>query len=388
MRKLLFWFHLALGVSAGAVILIMSVTGVLLMYEKQMIAWFDQRDLPALSAGERRSVEELLTEAKAQKGMLPQALTVAADASVPVQLTYGREVFYQDPASGRILGGTNKGARAFFRSVTDWHRWLAASGDSRASGKAVTGASNLAFLAIVLSGAYLWLPRVWSRASVRAIAWFRGGLNGKARDFNWHNTIGVWCLVPLAFIVLGATVISYPWASNLVFQLADGKAPPPAARPGGEPERGGERVEPGVSGLARAWEAAAKETPGWRTVSLRVPATEAAPVSFTVDQGYPGQPQKRVSLTIDRATGAVRKAERFTDLTAGRQWRTWLRFVHTGEYYGLPGQTIAGIASLGGAFLVWTGIALSLRRFAAWRRRNDRAQGTGEEEMEPESAEV
>ena len=51
-------------------------------------------------------------------------------------------------------------------------------------------------------------------------AWFRTGISGKARDFNWHNVIGLWCAVPLFFVVAGALVISYPWASNLVYRLA------------------------------------------------------------------------------------------------------------------------------------------------------------------------
>jgi len=33
------------------------------------------------------------------------------------------------------------------------------------------------------------------------------------------------------------------------------------------------------------------------------------------------------------------------------------------EHPGLLGQTLAGIASLGACFLVWTGLALSWRRF-------------------------
>ena len=43
LRKVLFWCHLAAGVTAGVVILIMSVTGALLTYEKQIIAWADTR---------------------------------------------------------------------------------------------------------------------------------------------------------------------------------------------------------------------------------------------------------------------------------------------------------------------------------------------------------
>ena len=43
-----------------------------------------------------------------------------------------------------------------------------------------------------------------------------------------------------------------------------------------------------------------------------------------------------------------------------------MRFAHTGEVLGIPGQTVAGLVSAGGVVLVWTGIALALRRFLAW----------------------
>jgi hypothetical protein len=35
----------------------------------------------------------------------------------------------------------------------------------------------------------------------------------------------------------------------------------------------------------------------------------------------------------------------------------------------LTGEAVAGLASAGGAFLVYTGVALALRRLAAWRAR-------------------
>jgi hypothetical protein len=46
-----------------------------------------------------------------------------------------------------------------------------------------------------------------------------------------------------------------------------------------------------------------------------------------------------------------------------------MRFAHTGEVLGLFGQTVAGVVSAGGVVLVWTGIALALRRLVAWARR-------------------
>ena len=47
-RKLIFWLHLIAGVIAGAVILIMCVTGVALAFEKEIIAWAE-RDVRRIS---------------------------------------------------------------------------------------------------------------------------------------------------------------------------------------------------------------------------------------------------------------------------------------------------------------------------------------------------
>ena len=41
-RKTIFWLHLACGVSAGVVVLMMSVTGVVLTYERQAQVWEDR----------------------------------------------------------------------------------------------------------------------------------------------------------------------------------------------------------------------------------------------------------------------------------------------------------------------------------------------------------
>jgi uncharacterized iron-regulated membrane protein len=51
-----------------------------------------------------------------------------------------------------------------------------------------------------------------------------------------------------------------------------------------------------------------------------------------------------------------------------------MRFAHTGEVLGLPGQTVAGIVSAGAVVLVWTGFALAWRRFRAWLSRRSREQ--------------
>jgi uncharacterized iron-regulated membrane protein len=367
LRKLLFWPHLIAGTIAGAVILMMSVTGVLLMYEKQMISWADEREYRFAPQAARLAVEDLIRAVKASKGVMPSAVTLRSDPAAPAIFVMGRDGnLYVNPYTAEVLGSGSPAVRRFFRSVTEWHRWFGAEGDRRPAARAITGACNLAFLFLVCSGLYLWWPKRWTRQHLKPITLFRGGLSGKARDFNWHNVIGIWCAVPLFCVGLGATVISYPWASNMVYRLA-GSAPPKAQ---GSPRGGAEGDQSAsIEGIDKAWVVAGRQVSNWRTMTLRIPASEKAPLTFTIDQGYAGQPQKRTILTLNGETNEIVKAEPFSSYDAGRRARMWLRFVHTGEYYGLPGQTIAGIASGGAAVLVWTGIALSLRRFRVWRSR-------------------
>jgi uncharacterized iron-regulated membrane protein len=154
--------------------------------------------------------------------------------------------------------------------------------------------------------------------------------------------------------------------------------PARGAAPGGD--NAGDRPEPPASfaadwsGLDSGFLLASGRSPDWRVIGIRLPQRPQQPFSFIVDEGYGGQPQKRGTMTLARGAGAVPVWETFADQSTGRRLRSWLRFAHTGEYYGLIGQTIAGIVSAGGVVLVWTGFALAYRRFTAWiARRRARA---------------
>ena len=377
-RKILFWLHLAAGVTAGIIVLLMSVTGVLLTYEKQMTNRADKSQSSVASTGLMPAplTPEMLIAKVSEAGATPSSVTIRADAAAPASVSFpnangrGERTVFVNPYSGAMLGDGAQGTRHFFHTVTDLHRWIAMEGAGRAVGKGITGVSNLLFLFIVISGLYLWFPRSLTLAQIKQVIWFRRGLPSKARDFNWHNVIGFWCCIPLFVVVLAGVVISYPWASNLVYRLV-GEEPP---RQGGTPQNAQNSAVPvSFAGLDSLYAKAAQQRGDWQTINFRVPKDATAPIAFSIDAGTGGQPQKRETLTLDRS-GQTVKLETFSDGTKGRQWRGILRFAHTGEVLGLFGQTIAGIASLGACFLVYTGLALSWRRMRAWQGRRARAE--------------
>ena len=378
LRSVLFWLHLACGVVAGIVIFIMSVTGALLTYQRQMTAWADMRGywIEPSEGAKRLPADAFLAKVTgAQPDLAPTAIVIRSAPGAPASLAAGpgRQVFV-NPYSGEVLGeGNGQGMRDFFRTVVEWHRYVAMAGDSRPTGRAITGASNLMFLVIVVSGLFLWWPRTWTSAALRNILWFRGGLAGKTRDFNWHNTIGFWSAIPLAIIVAGGAVISYPWATALVYQAYGEQPPAPAgglgARGGGPGATAdGEDLTANVP-LEALVARAEGQMPEWKTISIALPSGNAPRIVLTLDAGDGGQPQKRATLILNRRTGAVERWEPYSSQSAGRRARTWLRFAHTGEVYGLAGQTVAGLVTAGGAVLVFTGLALALRRFLSWKKR-------------------
>ncbi len=417
LRTVIFWPHLIAGVVAGVIVLIMSVTGVLLTYERQMIAWSDShlRSVPPSQASERLPVETLVESLRFRHPDLQAtAVTVGADSDATAVFAVGQQrTVHLDIYSGAVLGEGTRATREFMSDLRAWHRWLAVEGEGRPLARAITGWSNFLFAFIVVTGIYLWFPRKWTWQHIKPTFLFRGGLPGKARDFNWHNVIGVWSAIPLFIVVVSAVPISFPWASDAVYRAMgeepparggraggapaagrqgggreggarEGGAPARAGRGGGEPARGGrdggrergeQRAEvPSLDGLNALWAKAESRVDGWRTINLRLPSNAKAPVVFAIDRGDGGQPHLRSTLTLERASGEEISYEDFSSQTPGRQARSIMRFAHTGEVLGIPGQTVAGLVSAGGVVLVYTGIALTLRRLVAWiRRRRVRA---------------
>jgi uncharacterized iron-regulated membrane protein len=69
-RKVLFWIHLATGLIAGLAIAVMCATGVILSFEKQLVAWAE-RDARVIASPEtgasRLTLSEMLQRVEAAR---------------------------------------------------------------------------------------------------------------------------------------------------------------------------------------------------------------------------------------------------------------------------------------------------------------------------------
>ena len=376
LRKTVFWVHLAAGVAAAVMILTMAVTGVILTYEAQLNRWAlgSYRADPAPDTAPL-GLDELIARAGggAAAGLVT-SVAVERDPREPAVVELdGGAIVYVDRFTGERLGDGETRTRRFLRSVMYWHRWFALEGEYRIVGRTFMATANLAFLFLLVSGLYLWYPSAGSRAAWKHALWFRRGLGGRARDFNWHNVIGFWSAVPVVVIVFSGAAISYQWVADLVHRLA-GDTPPfqsaPRTLPPAAPGDLSAAADPATLVELQALAArAGAEAPGWRTITVFLPGSTHGPVVVEVDRGTGRQPSKAEDLVFDRTDGELVERAGYPTFSRGFKIRRWLRYAHTGEVYGVIGQSIAGVVSLGVAFMVWTGLAMSWRRFFGSARR-------------------
>ena len=369
-RKVVFWLHLAAGVLAGVFIFVMCVTGALLSFESNILEYAEREmrvvEVPSESQN-RLPVQELVAKVLAEKpNAKPSNITLQTDKMASATVTLGREgQVFINPYTGAIIGEGAKGWRGFFRVVEDAHRWLALSGGRRNVGKSINDAANLLFLFLAISGVYIWLPRRLNWKHFKAATVFRSKVKGKARDFNWHTVIGFWTSLMLIILTLTGVVISYQWAGNLVYTLTGNEVPQQQQAPPNVPNQQAEQLFVLPENLNDLWTKAETHTP-YKTISLRLPIAKDSAV-FTIEEGIYWNIFARSTLTIDAKSAEVAKWESYGEQNSGRQLRSWIRFTHTGETGGIIGQFIGFLACVGGAFLVWTGISLALRRFGNWR---------------------
>lgn len=371
-RRITFWAHLVCGVVAGILILLMSATGVLLTYERQVTEHAARRNNVSAPAG----TTTLSADALAQKALElnPAAargtLVFKPDPSAPVRLSLGREgTKLLNPYTGALIDDASEGTRAFFEQIEQWHRWLGSDPDS--VGTQLMNAANLLFLFIVVSGIYLWLPAAWKWPALRARLLFSSRyVNGKMRDYCWHHVFSFWVLIPLFIVVSSGVVISlsYPWASRLVY-AAYGETPPQRGGPGPgaadvalqtPPDTGMRASRDALLHVAKA------QVPEWQSLSLPLD-TQASTVRIAAELPWTAPRALRRTVTVNAMDASVLDVSAPQGIGApgtspGQRARMWFRFAHTGEQYGFIGQTIAGIASLAACFLVYTGIALAYRR--------------------------
>ena len=419
-KRVLFWMHLITGVVCGLIVALLATTGGIYAFQGEIQA-FARRDVARVIPAETPRVplaDILATVRKENPDTPPSGIVVHADPAAATQVMMGREKpsLYANPYTGEVKVDSAAKLSEGFAFVLRLHRWLAFGGENKKIGAAITGACATAFLFLSLSGLYLWWPRHLTRRTIRPSAWFIRGAKGRLRDWNWHNVFGFWSLPLLILLSSTGMAMSYRWAGNLLYVVVGETPPPPrneAPRAPGDERSSEPRIEPPEPGMRPLGHdallaVARKEAPDWASISFRMqgagmgrevaeasrlrskredprvtdpagPRSEAGGAARAPDETRRPRGVAHVSiiirhegalpltavttLTLNPYTGEVIKREGFAEKSLGNKFRGAVRPVHTGEAFGIPGQLLMFLAAVAALILVYTGFALSWRRF-------------------------
>lgn len=359
LRQVFFWAHLVVGLTTGLIVFILCFTGAVLTFEKQLENWAerDGRALPPAGAAERVPPGKLIAlAAQVNGGSKVSNFEWFADSKMPVRVYFqDRSIALFNSWTGEALGRGAVSLRAFLRFNTELHTNLTLP----RTGAWAVGGANLAFIFLLLSGLWIWWPRQWRWKALRSSLALRLDVQGKARDWNWHNVFGFWFLLPLFAVALTGIVLSYAsvnqwWGEFAGRHLLAAVQPLPAA--------------PAASDAAPGWTGAMavvqRQFPDWRwMMTNNVPQGAAGTIGMQVGTGSFGQRSLVHSIGFDPATNTIVKTSAWENDAANKRARAIARFGHTGEIVGLWGQMLAFLACVAGLVLVYTGFALSWRRF-------------------------
>jgi uncharacterized iron-regulated membrane protein len=373
-RKTLFWCHLVLGLSAALPVAAMAVSGLLLAFQPQILAFAegDAREVAVPAVGAPLRLDDVVAKAAGPLASKVASIAVSSDPSTVLELRAGRETtLWADPWTGASTGRTGS-VHAAMKQIETLHRWL---GD-RGIGGVVTGVSVLFCLVLSVTGLVLWWPR--SLKAMANVVLPKRGLEGRARDWQWHNAVGVLVLPLFLVLSLTGTIMSWKWAEAALYASVGSEPPRRTAppKPDGKPLPARTNPEAGPparaqeSSSTRTWQAwldtvVAHAPVGWDRIVLQAPE---GPKGASATVLLPGQGKRQAASIMLTPDGSFRESKPGRS-DAGTRLRDLVRPLHTGELFGLVGQILMALTTLGVLVLVWTGSALSWRRFQRWRTR-------------------
>ncbi|MCO4798168.1 MAG: PepSY domain-containing protein [Colwelliaceae bacterium] len=369
-RKVLFWTHLLLGCSAAIFIFLMSITGVALTYERQMIKTAEQADYPAAPASHSQTLPmtDFVNIAKQYKTKRNTEVVLINEQGAPVLIKDGRKtIAYLNPFTAQEMERPGEATVIFLGKLRAFHRWLTLDGKFSETGRWVNGIANIIFIVLALTGLYLWLPKRFNKRAVKQKLVLTGNYQTKTvRNYQWHNVFGFYALPVLLVVTVTAVFFSFKWPGQTLKQYVSSEAtslPKPTRLPV-------DNIKQTLS-INQQINIVKEHEPQWQTIRFALSEHPTDLQLFSIDTGNGGEPQKRMSLALDTINGTIIQEQRFEQLSNYQKVRSYIRFLHTGEAFGLIGQTLAGLASLIACLLVYTGIMLSWRRWVNSRENNN-----------------
>jgi uncharacterized iron-regulated membrane protein len=351
-RSLLVTLHLWLGLTLGAVLVLIGLSGSAMIFRYELERAF----FPSLTHSTGSGAGDLDACLAAAQAVNPQKsvrtlrwpvnvdgtqewLTIPAGQTTKEQAT----TVYTDPHTCAVLG--TRGPRKDVMSwVVNFHHALLLGKNGRYLQTCVA----LAAIFLAISGLIQWWPNsfTWSRLQPRA----------RARPL--HYAVGFWAMWPL--LLIAPTAIYMAWRLDINKSLL-GDASPRIAGPSSTPDK--KTAAPLTLNSVMATARAARPDAVWRVLTLPQKPKEPYTITYQLpgEYGRTGGNQMSLKPNPDGTARVIAITELHTSSRLKRVLDE-LMLIHYGEFGGFTTRLLWCATGLTPAVLFFSG-------FLMWRRR-------------------
>jgi uncharacterized iron-regulated membrane protein len=344
------WIHTWIGLIAGLVIAVVSLTGSVIVFRSEIpLASFPRSMGGTATVGlddMSKRIAQTEPDAQVRRVRFPAQ---AGDPFVVQVESGGKQVrLVCNVSDGRVLGTLNT---AFTDWMIDLHRNLLAG----KTGRKAVGSVGVVLFVLAASGMLLWLigARKWR-------AWISVRPQGGSRRFHFelHRATGLWSYALLSVVAFTGIGLAYPDTFRNALQQMTGSA---AAKKAPRVSESG-----GLRTLDEYIDTAAHAVPDGVPTELRLP--ENAKSSVYLRLRRPGD----LSLSgnhvyLDPSSGKVLAISREVDQPLATRIFAAFAPIHYGEFGGLPSKVLWAFVGLLPTVLFVTGL------ITWWRPRGPKA---------------
>lgn len=364
-RKISDWLHLWLGIVVGIFVIIISLTGAIYVFERDIrdvtetYRFVEQQQKPYLPPSVLKAAAEKYACVKVsgiQYGVPGEAVAVTYTKK-PQGFTY----LYMNPYTGAVIKEKilNKD---FFRIILAGHfyLWL-----PPAIGKPIVNTAVFIFIFLLISGLIMWWPKRWNKANRQKS--FRINLKASFKRVNYdlHNVLGFYVLLVAFIIAVTGLVYGYEWYRKTYhYTITGGKSLVASKRPVSDTIS--VRDTTGMPVIDRVFASAYRDyQPITGMLQFSVPQRNADAIAVTYNPERKTY-YKREFRYFDRYNAKeITKAQ--AEKSLGEKIYAANYDIHVGAILGWPGKILAFAAAMICASLPVTG-------FMIWRGRRKKAK--------------
>lgn len=411
-KRIMAWLHLWLGLASGIIVVIVSLTGCIYVFENEIkdfiedwrfvepqekafllpsqlvsIADKKMKDKKATSVtfgakdeaaivgyfvekkeegerGERKKdlakneIEKAKSETKTQRK--------AGEKGKGEKRKGGRRQgtfisVYMNPYTGDILNVKtfSRGESPdFFRWILNGHRALWLPYDI---GRPIVGVAVLIFVVLLISGIVLWWPTKWIKSIIDKSFKIKWDASFKRVNYDMHNVFGFYSCIFLFFIAVTGLVWSFGWWSKSLYWVTSGGKPLVENRE--SPKSDTTHVAAfNITTADKVLLNLRKENPQAAGILISIPAKPADPIgAFVYKQRHTFYNMDRYNFdqqTLKEISIKTPFSGKYIEANIPDKIRRMNYDIHVGSVLGLTGKIIAFLASLISASLPITGFII------------------------------